>query len=70
MKEHLNTYIENFIVPTVEEFNANPSSVRHGFLACLVIYHAADRMLYPNRNRKQIYDLKKKIGAMHPLSSG
>ncbi len=48
MKEHLSRYLENFVVPTVEDYNRNPSSVRHAFLACLVIWHAADRMAYPD----------------------
>ena len=35
-------YIEKIVETTIEEFRANPTSVRHAFLACLVTYHTVD----------------------------
>ncbi len=44
-------YMELIVEPTFEEFSKNSSSVRHGYLACLVIYHAVDRAAYPDDAR-------------------
>lgn len=41
-------YMEQIVEPTFEEFKRNSQSVRHAYLACLVIYHAVDRAAYPN----------------------
>lgn len=41
-------YIELIVDPTYEEFKRNSGSVRHAYLACLVIYHAVDRAAYPD----------------------
>ena len=40
-------YMELIVEPTWEEYNRNSASVRHAYLACLVIYHAVDRAAYP-----------------------
>ena len=37
-------YIELVVEPTFEDFSRNAGSVRHAYLACLVIYHAVDRV--------------------------
>ena len=45
--EDLEQYIHEFVAPTVADFERNPSSVRHGFLACVVLFHAVDYLTYP-----------------------
>jgi len=40
-------YIEVIVEPTFEDFKRNPGSVRHAYLACLVAYHAIDRVTFP-----------------------
>jgi hypothetical protein len=40
----LGRYIELFVGPTFEDFKMNPTSARHAFLACVVIYHAVERL--------------------------
>lgn len=36
------TYVDEFITPTVKEFEREPSNVRKAFLACVVTYHFVD----------------------------
>jgi hypothetical protein len=36
-------YLELIVDPTFKEYQLNPRSVRHAFIACVVIYHAIDR---------------------------
>jgi hypothetical protein len=45
----LRRYIELIVEPTFEDFQRNPMSVRHAFLACVAIYHAVDRVSYPKK---------------------
>ena len=33
-------FITEIVDPTVQEFVANPGSVRHAFLACVVTFHS------------------------------
>lgn len=40
-------YIQTIIEPTVAEFGRDRSSVRHGFIACVVVFHAVDYRAYP-----------------------
>ena len=42
-------FIEEIIEPTFGDFEQNPRSVRHAYLACVVTYHAIDRVAYPKR---------------------
>src|SRR5262245_40695491 len=44
-------YLENFVEPTIAEFQAKPTSVRHAFLACLVTFHAVDYRAFPKASR-------------------
>jgi hypothetical protein len=41
-------YIELKVEPTFEDFKRNPRSIQHAFLACAAIYHAIDRVAYPD----------------------
>lgn len=45
--EDLEHYLVEIVEPTVEDFRREPSSVRRGFLACVVIEHAVDYLAYP-----------------------
>jgi hypothetical protein len=36
-------YLELIVDPTFKEYQQNPESVRHAFIACVVTYHAIDR---------------------------
>lgn len=35
-------YLEQIIDPTIADFEANPTSVRHAFLAAVAVFHAID----------------------------
>jgi hypothetical protein len=56
--DDLTRYLKLIVEPTVEDFKRNPFSVRHCFLACVVTYHAIDRVAYP----KNVGNLRKKWG--------
>jgi hypothetical protein len=43
----LTRYLDDIVEPTFEDFKRNPRSLRHAYLACLVTYHAIDRVTYP-----------------------
>jgi hypothetical protein len=38
----IDRYFEQIVEPTIENFEANPTSVRHAFLAAVVVFHAID----------------------------
>jgi hypothetical protein len=37
------------VEPTISDFEANPTSVRHAFLACVVTFHSLDYLTHPER---------------------
>jgi hypothetical protein len=41
-------YMELIVEPTFDDFKRNGASVRHGYLACVAIYHAVDRAAFPD----------------------
>lgn len=41
-------YMELIVEPMWEEYRRNSTSVRHAYLACVVVYHAVDRAAYPD----------------------
>jgi hypothetical protein len=45
--EDLEEYLDLIVQPTFDDFSRNPGSVRHAYLACLVTYHAIDRVTFP-----------------------
>jgi hypothetical protein len=49
MNQLLQQYIDYIVEPTFKEFEHNPKSMRHAYLACVVAYHAIDRAAYPKR---------------------
>jgi len=50
----LHRYLDLIVEPTIEDFARNPYSLRHAFLACVVAYHAIDRLAEkpPNLRRE------------------
>jgi hypothetical protein len=49
--EDLVRYLDEIVEPTVRDFEANPTSLRHAFLACVVVFHAVDYRAYPRKAR-------------------
>jgi hypothetical protein len=49
--EDLLRYLNEVVDPTIKDFEANPTSVRHAFLACLVTFHSVDYLAYPQKSR-------------------
>jgi hypothetical protein len=48
--EDLVRYLKEIVTPTVADFEANPTSVRHAFLACVATFHAVDYLAYPRKS--------------------
>lgn len=42
-------YMDEIVEPTINDFEANPTSARHGFLACVVTFHAVDYLTHPQK---------------------
>jgi hypothetical protein len=57
--EDLERYLEEMVGPTLEDFEANPMSRRHAFLACVVIAHAVDYLEHPRGPNQRRNKLKK-----------
>lgn len=47
--EDLQRYIREIVNPTVTEFTQHPASVRHGFMACVTLFHAVDYLAHPRK---------------------
>jgi hypothetical protein len=58
LMEDMVRYIEEFVEPTIDDFQKNPTSVRHAFLAAVAVFHAIDYLAYP---RKRPADLRQKF---------
>ena len=52
-------YLEAFVEPTIADFEKNPASVRHAFVACVVTFHSVDYFAHP-RNSAPLRDLWKR----------
>ena len=50
----LTQYLKTMVDPTVNEFVRNPLSPRHAYIACVVTYHAIDRVTYLKGNDDKI----------------
>jgi len=48
----LDEYINRIVDPTFLDFQKNPSSGRHAFLACIVVYHSVDYASFPNKTKE------------------
>jgi hypothetical protein len=44
-------YLEEIVAPTVKDFDANPTSRRHAFIACVVVCHGVDYLAFPDDPR-------------------
>ena len=44
-------YFERIVDPTIADFEANPTSVRHAFLAAVTVFHAVDYLAHPDKSR-------------------
>ena len=40
--EEVQRYLDEIVEPTIKDFEANPTSERHAFLACVATFHAVD----------------------------
>ena len=49
--EDLARYLDKIVEPTIRDFAANPTSVRHAFIACVVTFHAVDYLAHPRKSR-------------------
>jgi hypothetical protein len=47
----LEQYLIEIVDPTVKDFEQNPASRRHAFLACATVCHAVDYLAYPQGPR-------------------
>ena len=45
--EDLRRYLKDIVEPTVRDFEDQPTSVRHAFLACLATFHSVDYLAFP-----------------------
>ena len=48
--EDMVLYLEDIVTPTIKDFEANPTSVRHAFLACVATFRAIDYLAYPDKS--------------------
>lgn len=46
------TYLDEIVRPTIEEYEAEPTSIRRGLLACIVTCHTLDYMAQPLEPKK------------------
>lgn len=58
LMEDMVQYIEDFVEPTIADFQKNPTSVRHGFLAAVAVFHAIDYLAFP---KKRPADLRQRF---------
>jgi hypothetical protein len=47
--EDLERYLDEVVGPTIADFEANPMSRRHAFLACVATFHGVDYLAYPRK---------------------
>jgi hypothetical protein len=52
--EDLERYLKDFVDPTIAEFETNPASLRHAFIACVVTFHAVDYLAYPRKKPRSV----------------
>src|SRR5687768_13262194 len=49
--EDLKRYLRDTVDPTIADFEANPTSVRHAFISCVVTLHSVDYLAHPKKSR-------------------
>src|SRR5258708_6319056 len=45
----LEQFLDEVVEPTIADFEANPTSRRHGFLACVATFHGVDYLAHPRK---------------------
>jgi hypothetical protein len=50
--EDLVRYLSEIVEPTIADFEQNPTSVRHAFLACVAAFHSIDYLAYPAKPQR------------------
>ena len=58
-------YFEQIVDPTIADFEANPTSVRHAFLAAAAVFHAID-YLGASRHRKNFRENNSDFALVRP----
>jgi hypothetical protein len=61
--EDMLRYLDEMGEPTIKDFEEHPTSVRHGFLACVAAFHAIDYLAYP---KKRPSDLRQRFRRQSP----
>jgi hypothetical protein len=56
------TYFRELVEPAIEEFEAEPISIRHAYTACMFAYHFADAVHVARREPKD--GIRKAIAAL------
>jgi hypothetical protein len=59
-------YFRDIVEPTVADFEREPSSVRHAYLACIVTYHFADAVLAYTKRKGELGKIRKELAAIAP----
>jgi hypothetical protein len=57
--KELEEYLDLIVQPTFDDYGRHPGSVRHAYLACLVAYHAIDRVTYPAKSQTLAQEWRK-----------
>jgi hypothetical protein len=47
--EDLARYLDEVVEPTIADFEANPTSRRHAFFACVAAFHGVDYLVHPRK---------------------
>jgi len=45
----LEQFLDEVVEPTIADFEANPTSTRHMFLACVATFHSVDYLAHPRK---------------------
>jgi len=45
----LEQFLDEVVEPTIADFEANPTSRRHAFLACVATFHGVDYLAHPKK---------------------
>lgn len=60
----LDRYLALIVDPTIDDFQRNPLSVRHAYAACVVTFHAVDRLERKGGNVKKEWTQKSSTFAL------
>jgi hypothetical protein len=58
------SYMNEIVDPTIADFETNPTSRRHAFLACVALFHTLDYLEFPKKpaiRRKRLRDERKRL---------